>query len=352
MTRLNVMSNLIMGFVATLAPLVVIWYGGLEVIDGRMSIGSLFAFNMYLAYLFNPLRSLYEFVVTFHGTLASMERIHRLRSVAEESADKPRQTRCARSTRAAVEFRNVSFSYGHDRLEVLNRLCLTAASDRTTAIVGHSGVGKTTIFNLLLNIYDGYEGEILLAGNDIRAISLNDLRKWIQLVPQDPVLLNRNVLENIAYGSPEAKEAEVIRAAEIALADEFIVRLPLGYKTVIGERGVTLSGGEKQRIALARAVLGNPKVLLLDEATAFLDSDTEAKVQQAIQNSTINRTCIVVAHRLNTVLKADQICVLAHGSVLACGSHSELYSSCGAYRNLVDKQFMLNRDLELPAFCS
>jgi subfamily B ATP-binding cassette protein MsbA len=343
--RINLLSSLAIGSVATASPLIVIWYGGLQVVEGRMSIGSLFAFNMYLAYLFTPLRSLYESVVSFYSSLASFDRIHTIRSVPEQEAYAPAICDNRAITRGEVEFRNVTFSYNPEQDVVLHDLCFRAEAGVTTAVVGRSGAGKTTIFNLLLKLYEQYYGEIILDGMDLRTINLGILRRGLRLVPQEAFLLNRTVFENIAYGHCGATAAEVHKAAEIALADEFIRKLPNGYETVIGSRGATLSGGERQRLALARAMVSNPKVLLLDEATAFLDSDTEFQVQQAMENSVEGRTCIVVAHRLNTVLRAHKICLLEDGKVQAFGTHAELYSRCAPYRILVDKQFLVDEVL-------
>ncbi len=345
MVRINLLSSLIVGCILTMSPLVVIWYGGLQVARARMTIGSLFAFNMYLAYLFGPLRSLYDSVLSFQSSLASLERVHEIRSVAEQEAYEAKGYKDDSLAPGKVEFRGVSFSYDRGHEAVLQGLNFRADGGRTTAIVGRSGEGKTTIFNLLLKIYEEYEGTILVDGKDLKMIELESLRQAIKLVPQDPLLLNRTALENITYGRAGASEAEARTAATIARADEFIMKLPNGYQTVIGDRGITLSGGEKQRIALARALMGDPKVLLLDEATSFLDSDTESEVQEAMESAFRGRTCIVVAHRLNTVLKSDKICMLAEGRVLASGTHGELYSRCAPYASLVDKQFQVREDI-------
>ena len=209
----------------------------------------------------------------------------------------------------------------------------------TVALVGPSGAGKTTVFQLLLRFYDPQSGAILLDGRDIRTLRLDDLRRHIGIVAQDPVIFSADARDNIRYGNPEASEAEVVEAARQAYADEFIRALPQGYETFLGERGVRLSGGQRQRIAIARALLKNPPLLLLDEATSALDSESERKVQAAIDNAAKNRTVLVIAHRLSTVRKADRIIVLDGGRIEAIGNHEALMVSSPLYARLASLQF-------------
>lgn len=339
-SRVSLLSSLIIGSILTVAPLSVIWYGGLQVIRGRMSIGLLFAFNMYLAYLFGPLRNLYDSTLSFQASLASLERVQEIRSLPVQTAYGIPVRNHSGGYRGQIRFERVSFSYDPEH-QLLTALDLLAEAGRTTAIVGKSGEGKTTLFNLLLKLHEGYSGSIFLDDQDLRTIDLKSLRRTIRLVPQDAVLFNRSVRDNICYGSSDVSDSDVHAAAEVARADDFIRELPEGYETVVGDRGVSLSGGQRQRIALARALLANPRVLLLDEATSFLDSDTEAEVQEGIGQASYGRTCIVIAHRLNTVLKADKICLLANGKIVASGTHGEMYSECRQYASLVDKQFLV-----------
>ena len=209
----------------------------------------------------------------------------------------------------------------------------------TVALVGPSGAGKTTVFQLLLRFYDPQSGAILLDGRDIRGLRIDDLRRHIGIVAQDPVIFSADARDNIRYGNPQASEAEVVEAARQAYADEFIRALPQGYETFLGERGVRLSGGQRQRIAIARALLKNPPLLLLDEATSALDSESERKVQAAIDNAAKNRTVLVIAHRLSTVRKADRIIVLDGGCIDAVGSHDALLAASPLYARLAALQF-------------
>ncbi|MGD2090284.1 MAG: ATP-binding cassette domain-containing protein [Candidatus Aminicenantes bacterium] len=238
----------------------------------------------------------------------------------------------------SIEFKNVQFSYIENR-PVLKDISFKVEPNRTIAVVGPSGAGKTTIFNLLLRLYDEFKGDIRLDGVDIREIELKLIRKSIRLVPQEPHLFNRTIFENIAFGCSGSPKEDIIRAAKTAMADDFIKNLSRGYDTVIGQRGVTLSGGEKQRVSLARALVSNPKILLLDEATAFLDSRTENLVQEAVGRAVENRTCMIIAHRLATVINAHRIIVLNEGSIEDMGTHRELLSNCDLYRELCEKQF-------------
>ena len=214
------------------------------------------------------------------------------------------------------------------------------------ALVGPSGAGKTTVFQLLLRFYDPQSGAILLDGRDIRGLRIDDLRRHIGIVAQDPVIFSADARDNIRYGNPQASEAEVVEAARQAYADEFIRALPQGFETFLGERGVRLSGGQRQRIAIARALLKNPPLLLLDEATSALDSESERKVQAAIDNAAKNRTVLVIAHRLSTVRKADRIIVLDGGCIDAVGSHDALLAASPLYARLAALQF---GTLEAPA---
>jgi ABC-type multidrug transport system fused ATPase/permease subunit len=340
--KINLVSHLTMGVIATLAPLLVIWYGGYQVIKGEITLGTLFAFNMYLVYLFNPLKNIYHTVQSLATSIASLERIYQIFDLplTVESPVTLERTRTGKKEIVgAIRFNDVQFSYTGDK-PVLKNLSFKVEPNRTAALVGPSGAGKTTIFNLLLRLYDDHiEGSILLDDIDIRNIDLKSIRQSIRLVPQEPHLFNRSVFENIAFGCSGCSKEDIVNAAKMALADEFIRNLPRGYDTVIGQRGATLSGGEKQRLALARALVSNPKILLLDEATAFLDAKTEHLVQEAVNRAVENRTCMIIAHRLATVRNAHYIIVLDKGSIKGIGTHGELYSHCHLYRELCEKQF-------------
>lgn len=340
LTRIDILASLAIGGVVTASPLIVIWYGGLQVVHGDMSIGSLFAFNMYLAYLFGPLRSVFDSVMSFHSSLASLKRITEISAHPGETIAMPKNGLPESIGVPTIELRSVSFSYKGSHGGILRDVSMRADAGSVTAIVGRSGEGKTTILHLLMRLYDQYDGEISFDGREIRTIDLKTLRRTIRIVPTEPVLLNRTVFENIAYGVGKISPEDVYRACRAAMADEFIKKLPQGYLTVVGNRAVMLSAGEKQRLALARALVSNPRILLLDEATAFLDSTTEYEVQKAMESSMRGRTCIVVAHRLNTVRNANMICVLKDGVISDSGTHVRLYHQSAEYRDLVDRQFV------------
>jgi len=239
-----------------------------------------------------------------------------------------------------VRFEHVGFHYpSRPDTPALTRVGFEVRPGETVALVGPSGAGKTTLFQLLLRFYDPQSGAILLDGRDIRSLRLEDLRRHIGIVAQDPMIFSADARDNIRYGNPQASEAQVVEAAREAYADEFIRALPQGYETFLGERGVRLSGGQRQRIAIARALLKNPPLLLLDEATSALDSESELKVQAAIDNAAKNRTVLVIAHRLSTVRKADRIIVLDGGCIEAVGNHDALLEASPLYARLSALQF-------------
>ena len=344
MIKMNLFSNLTMGVIATLAPLFVIWYGGYQVITGEITIGTLFAFNMYLVYMFNPLRSIYNTIQSISSSVASLERIYQIFDMEPSILHLPSiGTDSYKDIIGSIEFKDLNFSYIENK-SVLNNISFKIKPFQAVALVGPSGAGKTTIFNLLLRLYENYSGKILIDDMEIRDMDERLLRKSIRLVPQEPHLFNRTIYDNIAFGGIRVKKEDVFTAAKISRSVDFIKNLPKGYDTVIGQRGTTLSGGEKQRISLARALLANPKIILLDEATAFLDSKTESLVQEGINDAVKNRTCIIIAHRLSTVLNADLIIVLDKGSIIDSGTHNELYTHCQLYRELCEKQFKLTQE--------
>jgi len=241
---------------------------------------------------------------------------------------------------AALELRNVSFNYpSRPDTPALSHLSLSIAPGQTVAIVGPSGAGKTTLFQLLLRYYDPQQGELSIDGVEIKKLALNTLRNVIGIVPQDTVIFSANAMENIRYGRAEAGDDEVIEAAKMAAAHEFIEKLPGGYQSFLGERGVRLSGGQRQRIAIARALLKNPPLLLLDEATSALDAESERLVQGALEAAMVGRTTIVIAHRLATVQRADRIIVMEQGRIVEQGTHASLSAEGGLYARLARLQF-------------
>jgi ABC-type glutathione transport system ATPase component len=319
------------------AALLCIWYvGGKKVLGAELTLGVLVAFITYLGMLYWPLQSFCTLHNSMAQAIAGGGRIFEVLDTAPEPYNDPRATPL-RQSEGRVSFRGVSF--GYDRTKpVLRGIDLDVASGEMIGLVGRSGAGKTTAMNLLCRFYDVDEGHIAIDGLDIRTIALEDLRRQIGIVLQDPYLLRGTIAENIAYGKPGAHLAEIIHAAKAANAHNFLVAKPDGYDTEVGEGGNRLSGGERQRIAIARAILRNPKILILDEATSSLDAESERSIQQAIGRLAKNRTIFVIAHRLSTLRSADRLAVLDKGRLVEVGSHEELMARQGVFYNLVMTQ--------------
>ncbi len=320
--------------ISSAGPIVLIWYGCGEIIRGSLTIGGLIAFNSFIRYLFGPTRSLFNLNIGIQRSLAACERIFEIMDIAPEREGR----RDIKIREGRVVFENVSFSYdGKER--VLENISFEANPGEICAIVGRSGVGKTTLVSLIPRFYEPKEGRILIDGEDISDVSLKRLRKNIGIVAQETFLFSDTIKENIRFGNPVAKDREIEEAARLAYCDEFIKTLPDSYETSVGERGVNLSGGERQRISIARAILKNPKILILDEATSNLDSESEKNIQQALEPLTRTRTSFVIAHRLSTIINADKLLVLENGKIIEVGTHKELYEKNGVYRKLYDEQF-------------
>ena len=337
------LSSYITAFLGGIGPLVVLWYGGREVIRGNLTLGTLIAFNAFLGYLFGPAQRLMNLNTQIQTSLASLERVFELFDIEPKIKD-PKNPRKFHNIKGKVEFKNVSFSYNSSE-PVLKNINLIAEPGETIAIVGKSGAGKTSLVNLILRFYDPQEGNILIDGVNIKEVRLRELRKAIGIVPQETFLFSGTIKENIKYGKLNATDEEIIKAAELANADEFIRKLPSGYDTEVGERGVKLSGGQRQRIAIARAILRDPKILIFDEATSDLDSESERLIQDALRKLLKNRTTFIIAHRFSTILNADKIVVLKDGEVIDIGKHPELYRRCKHYRELCKNQF-ISEDVE------
>ncbi len=324
----------LLGFAAVT---VVLWYGGRQVLSGRLTPGELISMLVYMLLIIAPIGSLTTVYSQLAEALGAAERIFEVLDTEPEVLERPGALSLPR-VRGSVELRNVSFAYAGGRT-VLHDVSLRAEPGEVVALVGRSGAGNTTLVNLIPRFYEPQAGEILLDGYHVENLSLETLRSHISLVPQETVLFGASARENIAYGrldtSPEAIEA----AARAANAHEFIMRLPDGYDTLVGERGVKLSAGQRQRIAIARALLRNSKVLILDEATAALDNESEALVQEALGRLMRNRTTLVIAHRLSTVERADRIVVLDAGRVIEQGTHDELLGREGLYYRLYTRSF-------------
>ena len=315
-----------LGFIATL------FLGGLEVVAGRLSVGTYSVLVFLTQRLLWPLTRLGDTMDRYQRAMASTNRVMNL-------LDTPIAIRTGdirlpvSSIKGALEFKNVTFYY-NQRKPILQYFSLTLAAGKTTAIVGATGSGKSTLVKLILRLYEVQYGQIYLDGIELTSLNLKDLRRAIGLVSQDVFLFHGTVAENIAYGSFEASNREIVNAAKIAEAHEFIAQLPDGYKTIVGERGQKLSGGQRQRIAIARAVLKNPPILILDEATSAVDNETEAAIQRSLERITKNRTTIAIAHRLSTVRNADCIFVMDEGRVIESGQHEQLLEHDGVYASL------------------
>lgn len=334
--RIDNQTGSLRSLAATAARLAALGLGGYFVSRGEMTVGTLVAFLGYIGGLFGPVQGLTNTYQTVRRATVSLEAIFGILDADDVIADTPDAAE-VRLLRGEVEFRNVSFGY-QPASAVLRNINLTAHPGETIALIGPSGSGKTTLTNLLQRFYHVSEGSITVDGVDIREMTQHSLRSQIGVVFQDAHLFNDTVRANIAYGRPEATQAQIEAAARAAQAHEFIMELPQGYETVIQERGSRLSGGQRQRIAIARALLKNPPILILDEATAALDTESEHLIQQALKALLHGRTAFVIAHRLSTVRDADRIIVIRDGKISEAGNHSELLAQEGYYASLVSRQ--------------
>jgi subfamily B ATP-binding cassette protein MsbA len=334
--RIRGVSTLMVEILGGVGVAIIVYYGGHLVISEEMSPGAFFSFITALLMIYTPLKRLSSVHNNFQQARTILDRV---REIVIEEPEKSGGMEI--DIKGNIEFKEVCFHYPENRDLVLNEIDLKIKQGELIALVGHSGAGKSTLVDLITGFWYPSSGDILIDGENIRDLSLNSLRKHIGLVTQDVILFNDSVKANIHLGQPDASDEEIISASKAAFAHEFITELSEDYDTQIGERGVMLSGGQKQRLTIARAILKNPKILIFDEATSSLDSDSETKIQKAIENIIPGRTTIIIAHRLSTIRKADRILVMDRGRINQIGKHDELMSVDGIYRELYDMQFGL-----------
>jgi subfamily B ATP-binding cassette protein MsbA len=349
--RIQSISSPLMDTIGAIAIALLLFIGRNEIQHDRMTIGAFGAFIIVLFKLYDPVRKFAYFYNSFQQAMGASASIFGFLDVKDDVKEKPHAISLHRF-KSSIRFENVGFSYSTEEGEhqILHNVDFEVRANEVLAVVGPSGAGKSTLVNLIPRFFDVTSGRLLVDGKDIRDLTLSSLRRQVAQVTQETILFNDTVRNNIAYGQPDVKAELVAEAARTALAHDFIMRMPQGYDTVIGEKGFRLSGGEKQRIAIARAVLKNAPILILDEATSALDAESESLVQEALGNLVQGRTVLVIAHRLGTIRRANRIAVLEDGRITAIGCHEELLSTSPTYQRLYQLQFMDTTDSRaLPA---
>jgi subfamily B ATP-binding cassette protein MsbA len=317
--------------------------GGRAILDGTMTLGDFVAYLFFTGMMAAPLVQIAAIGTQLTEAFAGLDRLREIKKVVPEDAGEEGRARL-QSIAGTIEFDDVTFEYKEGE-PVLRGVSFTAPAGTTTALVGSSGSGKSTVLNLVMAFHRPKTGRILIDGRDLATVRLRDYRSHLGVVLQDNFLFDGTIAENIAYARPHAPRAEVEAAAGLAHCDEFVAKFEKGLDTIVGERGVKLSGGQRQRVAIARAILANPSILILDEATSSLDSESEAMIQDGLKRLRQGRTTFVIAHRLSTIRSADQILVVEGGQVVERGRHAELMALDGRYRDLHDRQYKLEEDL-------
>ncbi len=335
--RINAATTPVIEFINTCGLAIIFWYGGYEVIRGNLDAGQLISFLTALVGLFTPIKNLSKMSNVISQSVGAGERVFEILDAPidiRESDNPVEISEC----RGEVEFAAVTFAYKQNE-PVLNKVSIKVAPGEVVALVGPSGAGKTTFVNLIPRFFDVSDGAVKIDGRDVRDLSFNSMRRFIGMVPQETLLFSGTIEDNIRFGRLDATSEEIVEAAKLANAHDFILQQPNGYQTVLGERGVNLSGGQGQRIALARAFLKDPSILILDEATSALDSETENQIRDSLGLLMKNRTTFMIAHRLSTVVNADKILVLQKGQIVEIGNHSQLLEKQGLYSQLYRSQY-------------
>lgn len=335
------------GAIIAIGVTVIMFFAASEVVKGDMTLGDLVLVNAFLLQLFIPLGFLGVVYRQIRYSLADMQQLVNLLNEAPEIEDKP-DAKSLEVSRGEIKFNNVSFSYQPDR-PILHNISFTIRPGEKLAVVGASGAGKSTLARLLFRFYDVNQGEVLIDNQDVRNVTQKSLREAIGIVPQDTVLFNESIYYNLAYAKVDATKEEVVRAAKLAHIHEFIESLPDKYDTVVGERGLKLSGGEKQRVAIARTILKDPKILIFDEATSALDTRSEKAILADLKTAAVNHTTLVIAHRLSTIVDADEILVMEQGRIVESGTHQQLLESKGTYTYMWELQQKEQREDQLES---